>query len=285
MEQESGKSYGTLPVAVHGPAKGGGIFQDPKSALLMFPAMFTLFNIAVFLTPIWITYHAGKDKHVQQWISSYTWNVVFLVVLWPLAHFVHYIKGAPIKLVVVICLMAQSITLLIASNYVMIEAYKVGSALMAEGCRAYVPKLELENDFVQAKTFYAECMSETIRTSNISSSQAMEQYRIQDCTTYEKMTNKFPNWLYLRYLEENFQCAGWCTEDEPLWTGAPARDACSTVVAEDLFNNIQTSMLQVLVYSSFVLIVVSVTLLYFDPILRNHGLDWDYLDLWFQSKV
>lgn len=254
---------------------GGGVFRGLDGALQVFPAAFTLFNVAVFLAPVWVASHAGRDRHVMHWVPGHTWAVVFLVVLWPLAHILQAVRGgAPGKFVVVTCLVAQCVTLLLVGQYVMITSYKVGNSLMAEGCRAFLPKLQLENDFVQAKSFYSECMSETIRTSNMTSAQAMEQFRIQDCTTYESVAARHPGWSYLRYLEETYHCAGWCTEDVPLWTGVLTQDACSPVVAEHLLNNVQVSMEQVLVYAAFVLIAMSVVLLRFDPALRSHGLRW-----------
>jgi len=240
-----------------------------------FPAMFSFFCLATFSMPIWIMYHIGTDENVKQWISTKTWLVVFLFVPYAVTHVIHHVKGHPVRLALATCLVGSSIVLLLIGDYVLLAAYRKGNAFVAQDCDTFPGKRALEAEWREARTFYANCAAKKAAAFNITFAQAVMQYRIESCGEYEEqVATAHPSWRYLGFLEETYRCSGWCQEGEPIWTFAATTDSCSSAVADVMFNKIQWSTMQVVLYTIMVLGFVSTTLITAGPILMKLGIEW-----------
>lgn len=237
--------------------------------------MFSFFCLATFSMPIWITYHIGNDENVKQWISTKIWCVLFLFIPYAVAHVIHHVKGHPVRLVLVTCLVGSSIVLLLIGDYVLLVAYKKGNAFSAQDCFTFPGKRALEKDWQEARTFYANCAAKKASSFNITFTQAVMQFRIESCPGYDDMVaTTHPDWKYLGFLEDSYRCSGWCQEGEPMWTFAQTSDSCSSAVADVMFNKIQWSTMQVVLYTIVVLGFVSTTLITIGPLLIKLGIEW-----------
>jgi len=249
--------------------------MDIESTMRVFPALFTFFCLATFSMPIWITYHLGEDENVKQWISTKVWLVLFLFIPYALAHVVHSIKGHPVRLVLMTCLIGSSVILLMISDYVLLKAYSLANAFYAQDCDTFAGKRMMEEEWQQARVFYASCVAKKASALNMPFAKAVTQYRIQSCPGYdEEVAGVHPAWKYLDFLEEQYHCSGWCQEAEPIWTFASTSDSCGSAVADVMFHKIRWSAMQVVLYMILVVGFVSTTLITVGPILVKLGIEW-----------
>uniref|UniRef100_A0A7S1WUW1 Uncharacterized protein n=1 Tax=Alexandrium catenella TaxID=2925 RepID=A0A7S1WUW1_ALECA len=255
--------------------RSGGMLLDVEGTMRVFPAMFSFFCLATFSMPIWITYHIGNDENVKQWISTRIWLVLLLFIPYAVAHLIHHVKGHPVRLVLVTCLVGSSVVLLLIGDCVLLEAYKKANAFSAQDCDTFPGKRSMERELEEARAFYANCAAKKAAAFDLTFAQAVMQYRIQSCPEYaDLVATKHPDWAYLGFLEDSYRCSGWCKEEEPMWTFAATSDSCSSAVADVLFNKIQWSTMQVVLYTIVVLGFVSTTLITIGPILIKLGIEW-----------
>jgi len=248
--------------------------KDESVGARFFPWLFTLVCVILFATPIWQTYQLSQDMQVRYWISDQlSWVLIIipfilLVQLWQAA------KGRVLRPLVCFTLVGSCIFLLAIGDLVLLSSYTTSNALMANDCTSNLEKQRLQIQWQNAELFYTECMTQTAEATGSTLEVAYGLYRIQDCAGYSEKLNQNPAWPYLGALEQSFNCGGWCSRSQPLWTFKSVKDSCSTTVADVLYNKVQWSMLQVLMYTAFVFAFISIALIQTGPIVRSHGIKW-----------
>lgn len=240
----------------------------------MFPAMFTLFCFVAFLVPIYITNRIGNDIHVQYWITSHCWVVLWLPILYLITHTVHAARRAPSKPLVLICLLGSCGLLLGLSDMVLWRAYAMANRFASRDCQTFEGKQYLEVQRQNAKSFYADCMASTAAQAGMSFDATVKLYRIQDCERYPELLKSNPGWPYLAQLEDENNCAGWCTHEQPLWTFKPTKDRCTMVVADIMSNKVQRFLTHVVVYTTIVLVFIAMFLALVGPVFKGFGMEW-----------
>lgn len=269
--------YGGIPTPSPEYSKGSlsgetSPYGKPLDVMEMFPSFFTAFCFAIFVTPIVLCYHIGRDPQVLFWIGDYLNWVLFLPILFVWAYLYHVICRRPSKFVMTICLIGSSVVILVLSQHVLLDAYDRANEFTARDCDTFPRKLELQRSWEAARTFYASCMAETAEELGIGYASAVSTYRIEDCADYATQLDRNPDWGYLAELEEEHYCAGWCERGHAIWTLEETRDSCSSTVADIMHNTIRRTMLQVVVYTIFLLSVLSVMFVWLGPSL------WRYSD-------
>jgi len=242
----------------------------------MWPSLFTLFCLMVFVTPVCLSVYIGTDTTVEYWIGNYINLVLVIPLVYLITHVVHVKRRQPVKFLVVICLPVASVFVLLLCDFVLLASYERGNQMAASDCDTFTKKKELETQWQMAKTYYANCAKKKADKEGISFAAATTLYRIPDCPDYEKekKKNAHNGWEYLEHLETHQACAGWCTRGQPLWTFKDVKDSCSSVVADVMHNKVQRFMLQVVMYSVVVLGFTSLGLVAVGPVLRKHGVPW-----------
>lgn len=268
------QQYGSVgPAApVYSPFKGAttSVYGKKLDVMTMFPALFTAFCFATFITPIILSYHIGRDPQVIFWIGDYIQWVIYLPVLYVGAYIYHTVYRLPSKMVMVLCLIGSCVTLLVLSDRVLLAAYDRANEFAARDCDTFPTKRELQREWEFARTYYANCVAAAAEESGMTYEAAYGSYRIRDCADYSAQLAAHPHWEYLGQLEEQQHCSGWCERAQPLWVGGDVRDSCSAVVGDIMMNKIQWTMMQVLVYTITVLGIVSVLLVAVGPTLWRY---------------
>lgn len=248
--------------------------MKPNEFIDVFPTLFTIFIMALFIIPIWLTYSVGRDGQVRYWIGSYCSTVLLLPICYLILHVVHLYQARPSKPGMIICLLGSCFLLLLVADYTLLEAYGLGNLLMSKDCVSFEHKRVLQEEWLSAKAFYNSCMQATAAKSGITFDAAVSLYRIEDCLEYENLKASYPDWEYFAKLEETYSCSGWCTHDQPLWTFKAVKDSCSQVVADVMFNKVEWGMTQVVVYTILALGFTAVFLLAAGPIFQSTGISW-----------
>jgi hypothetical protein len=253
------------------PSKAGS--KAIEKLLTLFPTIFSLFIVGVYIMPLWMLYHAGNDPNVQQWITKHLWvPVLVLPLVYFAVHMLHLVRRTPSKPAVVLTLYGSAVVLLIAAEMLEVNSYAMGNAMMAMDCDASDGKRAMQNQYMSAVTFYANCAQTVATSRNITFGQAVATYRIRDCPGYLEQANS--DWAYLAYLEDSYQCSGWCEERPSLFTHRTTKDSCQSVVADVFLNKVKFTMVQVIIYNIVVLTFVSIVSLRVGPVLRKFGIPW-----------
>lgn len=260
-----------VPMSFSLGAKGVvSVYGKKLDVMEMFPALFTAFCLATFMTPIVLSFHIGRDPQVLFWIGDYIKWVAYLPVLYLGAYVYHTVYRLPSKMVMTVCLIGSCVTILILSDRVLLAAYDRANEFAARDCDTFPTKRELQREWESARVYYATCVASVAEETGMTYESAYNAYRIRDCEDYAAQLAAHPHWEYLGQLEEQQLCSGWCERAQPLWVGGDVKDSCSAVVGDIMMNKVQWTMMQVLVYTITVLGIVSVLLVSVGPTLWRY---------------
>jgi len=249
---------------------------ERETALRAFPILFSFFCLATFSVPIWTMYHIGEDINVKHWITTKVWRVVFLFVPYVAAHAIHTIKGRPLRLVLVTCLVGSCIVLMLLADSVLVSAHALAEQLASQDCNTFVRKRDTELAWQRALSFRTLCARKKAKEEGLTEVQAAVKYRVHECEGYTDLVPDNPDWLYLEALEKSYRCGGWCNRGPALWvpsTGATP-DSCGSAVADVMLNKVQWTALQVIIYTTGTLAFVSTALLVMGPLFARMGIEW-----------
>jgi hypothetical protein len=251
------------------------IFEVPPGVLKMFPTAFLLFSLAIFVMPCFLVWYVGQDLNAQQWLPHLTNLVFILPFVYIITFIAHVLKKGPSKLFVSLSLIVSCALLLIVSDVLLMDAYEKIPLFAASGdCMSWGEKRMIEQEWKAAASYYASCMNDKATEENIPYAAAVQSLRITDCSDYATVSVSHPAWDYLQELEHTAQCGGWCTASPPLWTKGKVQDACSPVVAQAMRDNIAWVLKQVVLYTVFALLMVSVILIGIPSILERYNIEW-----------
>lgn len=244
----------------------------------MFPRLFTCACLLIFMTPIFLMVRIGRDVSVRYWFGSWCDIAAFLPCLFIVGHIVHSNKKQPHKPTVLVCLLVPAVTLLILGEFVLTSVSDKANQLFSTDCDTFPEKRALEAEHIAAQNVFATCLADTvssIRARNLTFEHAAELYRIQDCEEYEMELQAHQRaWTYLRHMEEQHQCAGWCNFGQPVWTYGEVRDSCSVAVSAIFDGKVKHMASQTVCYSILVIFIVSIAFLVVGNPLRQAGISW-----------
>lgn len=245
----------------------------------MLPTVFTFCCFLMFASPLSLTLSLAYDTTVGYWIGRQSlWAWIFPVVF-IVGHIVHVQKGFPKKPVVLLCTLLPGIAFLVLGDIHLSVAYDLSDQLFSTDCDTFESKRQLDRAWQKAYTLYTGCLNRTVASGgvkhNFTMTSALELYRIHHCEEYEDaLQEQKAEWTYLRHLEENHHCSGWCESGQRLWTYKDVRDPCSEAVATVLRFKVQRVALQIVVYAIFVIALTAIVLVVVGPKIRQAGFNW-----------
>jgi len=242
------------------PVAGEKIVQrlDPTESRLaseVWPHYFTLALLAVFGAPVISGVHLASEASVSYWIGS--WGFLAMAIPWYLAllHAVHQNRGAPKLVPVLFGSVVPAVVLFVVANVHLTATGIVANMLMSDDCTTHPKKQEIHHSWVIAAGLYEQCVNRTSAAKGLSYEQGLSQYRLQDCDEFQPQqpdpwASHREEWAYLRGLEEEHLCSGWCWSSRPLWTYTEdANDPCSAVAGAVLMNKVKPTAIQMMVVS------------------------------------
>lgn len=246
-----------------------------RSIVQIFPMAFLLFSAALFVMPIYLVLLIGGDINVRKWFPHISFFVCVLPILYLITFFAHHVTKRPSRILITLTLVGSCVLLLVISDVFLFEAYhKAPMFASTTDCMSWKEKRELQQQWKLAHNFYTACLGNKTQKTQSAATKLVPEHRIQDCPNYDKEMKAHPDWAYLEALEATQHCAGWCNEEEPMWTRSKVKDACSPVVAQILKDKVQPLMKKVCFYSVFTLLVISVVLIAAQPLLHKYGFVW-----------
>lgn len=259
-----GIAFTPSPAAVAATPKGRNVLL--VTAVQHFAFFFSFASFVVLMIPISLIYYVGQDAQVRYWITERLSMVLWLIVVFVIAHLIHWYLGRPCRILIVCCTVGSCAFIVILSDIVLIGSYRITNEFRARDCTTFAGKRDVEQEWQAAYSFYANC--------EFNDFAAPYAYKIEHCKGYQEQLAIHPAWNYLADLEVVQQCGGWCEAGPALWTLLPVRDACTATVAHELTNTVGRNIWKVIIYTIIWLTLSSAALLRMGPLLRKYGVDW-----------
>lgn len=142
-----------------------------------------------------------------------------------------------------------------------------GIVLLSTDCGASTAKHNLEMAWWSIHDAYADC---TMQLADLTGASLHEERGVEYFENCEQLIAVHDRWAaewsYLKDVEKEQHCGGWCTAQRPIWSQSPtAQDACSKTVAREMMGDIARMTQQAKMYSTFLLLALSSSLLLFEP--------------------
>lgn len=142
--------------------------------------------------------------------------------------------------------------------------------LASTDCTTLAVKLELHHAWTAAAQLYGDSVNRSARAEGISYQEGLKIWRLQEFGEYtvgigsvsDAYAKQRSKWEYLRELEEEHLCSGWCTPARPLWTYAEVRDSCSVAAGAALQRKVAPVAQMLMVYSLVVVLASIVGIQY-----------------------
>eukprot|EP00927_Polykrikos_kofoidii_P033704 TRINITY_DN28520_c0_g1_i1.p1 TRINITY_DN28520_c0_g1~~TRINITY_DN28520_c0_g1_i1.p1 ORF type:complete len:346 (-),score=26.11 TRINITY_DN28520_c0_g1_i1:114-1151(-) len=244
-----------------------------------FPYIFSLLWCLGFCFPILSTLHLSNDPSVIYFTGSWCRFAYVLPIFLISSHAVHVLNhGVPVKKCVLICTLVPGVVIYALNDAVRLMSLNQGSAMRSLDCHTSAEKRDLQRSWDVASVLYDNCLRDTVAAAtkpNMTLDVARTLYRIDDCDEYPSVYihNKV-DWDYLRGLEEEHACGGWCSVDRPLWTFHDTRDSCANAVSHVFNRKIDRLTIQNIVYSFCLIVAVVVGYVLIGPFMHSQGYEW-----------
>lgn len=259
---------GALPVSVKS--------KDDNHLLGMFHTIFTAIMVLVFLVPSCILWYIEQQPTVEYFLGHKAHWLVIIPIVIVLSHQYHRTYG-PNRIITVASLLIPALVILILGLMLNGGAAGKSQGLFSIDCDMLVEKRNLQLEWEAADKFFAECVSQTTAKSNYSAEMIASEFRVQDCAHYEDAYAEHAStWSYLRYLEEEFHCTGFCTPGRQLWSKYNHKDSCSVAVSSMFKYTVAPRAIKISMSMIFVLVPTALTVAVLKPALRSFGyeLNW-----------
>mmetsp|Transcript_47732 Transcript_47732/g.147460 ORF Transcript_47732/g.147460 Transcript_47732/m.147460 type:complete len:282 (+) Transcript_47732:136-981(+) len=267
------------------------IIKDEADAdinmLKMFPAAFTMICALLFSVPMWIVLTIGHTTAIAYFQTNWYYVVVIIPAITCCVHYVHVRRGVPNKAAVIVGLTLPNLVLLWHANLQYMNSVDKADKLFSSDCNTFDQKRELQRSWEAAYSLYVGCINQTSANTGHSRELLMQTFRIQDCEEYNAALTGFTasgtrayeeshqrDWTYLRSLEEEHFCSGWCYHAQQLWSSKAHKDSCSVVVSHIYGSYVRPHAKQVCMLMLAALGASATLLIMVGPVLRRHGLEW-----------
>jgi len=229
------------------------------------------FIVAILLFyPVALCFLLDSHPSVDFWVGKYMMWLGVAVISWIIVcHFLMVRRAIKPNMAAIFMIIIPTTALVIGSQ-TQAGAFKgISSLLQAQDCRSFPRKLELQESWFVAQTFFEQCIVQMANSTGSSVTQTWQVTPVSSCPGYElAMEGHKKEWNYLATLEQEHHCGGWCTSALPIWVKHDIpQDSCSLTAARLFKSSIDREGLQLAVYSGVLLICTSFTLLLFPSVL------------------
>lgn len=247
----------------------------------LWPHAFTLSVLAVYGAPILAFCNLSRDASVQFWVGPLGMSTLAIPVLLVVCHMVHLRLGMPREGPVISTAVLPAVMLLILGNLHLVMSSGLGAVLVSKDCTTFQAKQDVQHSWRVAAQLYETCINRTVRANHVPFAEGLKLVRLPDCAEYKVKDNgEDPHeefrerWEYLRLVEEQYACAGWCWEAVPMWTTQRVKDACSYASGLVLKQRVRFVASRVIAYSVIVGAVFITGIVQFGAHIRRRGEDW-----------
>jgi len=245
--------------------------------------LFSLLAFAIYGVPILNGIELALNTTVRYWIGWFSWLVVLVPLLLITCHLVHTVKAKPQFNTMVLSTVVPALIVMAIGYSVMMPISGITDRLMSSDCTTYSDKSYLNNAYEAARVVWDSCILREMNETGKPAREVKDTLIVDDCKEYQESlssgdgaTKWKKQWNYLRSLEINQDCSGWCnTEQESIWTtDHESKDICSSVVGHILNVTVKRLAERMLVSGVLAMVVSLVALVAVQEYMIRLGVEW-----------
>lgn len=214
----------------------------------LFASSLTGALFCIFLFPLLTIAHLVSDRNVQFWIGLYPALAFVIPVLWLGVHAFHMYRGKAKTDLVIASFVGPCVVFFLIGGSILFQATHVTDGLLTADCPNFRAIRPVEQALQDASTVLETCRADLKRPDAIlpNCKQYIEEYDMD--ASHNAM------WSYLRYVEDEYRCAGFCLAHQGgLWVREPYTDGCASAVASALRSRVIHAGWQLMLFSVVVM--------------------------------
>jgi hypothetical protein len=210
----------------------------------LFASSLTGALFGIFLFPLLTIAHLVTDRNVQFWIGLYPALAFLIPVGWLGVHAFHMYRGEAHKDFVIGSFVGPCVIFFLIGGSILFQATHVTDGLLTADCPHFRAIRPVEQALQDAASVLETCRADLKKPDAIlpQCKQYVDEYDID--TSHREM------WSYLRYVEDEYRCAGFCmAHPGALWVKEPFTDGCASAVASALRGRVIHAGWQLMLFS------------------------------------
>mmetsp|Transcript_64544 Transcript_64544/g.138381 ORF Transcript_64544/g.138381 Transcript_64544/m.138381 type:complete len:276 (-) Transcript_64544:72-899(-) len=267
-------------------SKAGWFQEDLKTWLEkrkgLFPGYLTLWEFAIFGSPIISAIRLWLDPSVRFWIGWHSAVILAVPICLVMAHVIHVFLGRPSFAVMLLCTVFPSILVVVIGFWHSVPLGGVADRLDSLDCFTYEDKRYMENAYLAAVPIYENCTARKAAAHNTTVQDVQRHLLLTNCEEYTAIMAEgtgpyVSQWAYLEKIVDTEECSGWCTKvDHPLWTHARADDMvpCTAAASSVLRSKARRIANRMFVTGLLDLFISTVVLMAVQEWLLKRGISW-----------
>lgn len=249
----------------------------------LFPSLYSLIAFAIYGVPIINGIELALTPSVQYWIGYCSWGVLSVPILLFVSHFIHAVKGKPLFNAMLLSTVVPSMIVMAVGYSVMMPISGITDRLTSSDCTTYSDKTYLHSAYQAAADVWKDCVKREMNETGKTAIEVKSILVVDECEEYQASLNSDEGrkkwkkqWNYLRSLEVNQACSGWCyAGQESLWTtDHESKDICSSVVGSILNVSVNRQASRMLVSGLITLVVSLVALVAIQEYMIRLNVQW-----------
>jgi len=218
----------------------------------------------LLLYPVALLYMMHEMPSVSYWYGNWAFYWAVSVPAW--IFFSHILLNAGVLKqgnAAVLIIVIPAALLAIVCHVQGWEFNDTASLLISRDCQSFMGKAHLQTAWMAADMFLDECRAQIANLTGVSYDNVAFGTNMEKCPGYTLAFESYKeDWGYLKYVEGNHLCGGWCIPHQTLWYSASSvQDSCSMAVGRSLGGHVKLIGTQITVYCSILLLVASSVLL------------------------
>jgi len=251
----------------------------------LFPTAFTVCAMMILGAPTVTGIRLALNPSTRYWIGRGSWSIMLVPLLLIVSHFMHVRHKRPKFVPVVLATVFPSVVIFFIGYGTSIPIGGIVDRLYSSDCHTDQAKYHLEEAHRVAGEILQTCANRVSRETGVLSSETYKVLSLEDCAEYKVYfspggdSSKYGNWKrewqYLKTLENEQLCSGFCNRGRALWRNdLVPRDICSNSAATVMESNVRSWSRRLMALGIIDFIVSGVTLFSIQEILNKLHLEW-----------
>lgn len=245
----------------------------------LFPFLLTLSIFAAFACPMISALTIVQDPSVEYWVGRECLAVLVVPLLIAVAHLWQATVAAPRFFAVLISTIIPGILVIVVADLVMIKANGITDELTSKDCTTFLDKAKLEDAYLAALHNFDDCVHRVAQATDTTPEEASTRLSVSDCAEYQQSPDRekyWRQWTYLRRLEEEQLCSGFCVPGEvAIWSrDHSAKDPCSAAAGQTMKIKVRRVTQNMMALGVAVLIFSGLIIFGINEIATSMGIDW-----------
>lgn len=222
-----------------------------------FEVKLILFAALVFLYPVMLTALMLSKPSMRYWCGHWLLAVVIAIPAWLLLVHFGVAQGKVSRTMTP--LVAITVPAAFLAFCCQLHVWWFGSqgvALLSDDCQSFHDKAALEASWQEADVLLSACIRKMSSETGSPLRQTALVLNFGECKGYTSAFSAYQrDWNYLRHMEQEYRCGGWCKPSAPLWYAQPLQqDSCSKVAGRVMTDGVALMMRQISAYSGLLML-------------------------------